>query len=399
MGPSPMVTLNRQMLRVSLAVVCASACALGLVAVPVAPAHAADTITAADQPYFAYYHLDQARAKGYTGQGVTIAMIDGPVETSAPELAGASIVDNSPCSIEKAPEATAHGTSTAALLVARDYGVAPDATLHAYRTDAGDATLGSDCIGNDGTNLAGYPSLINQAINDGAQIITLSLSSSDHSDALRWAIARAMSQGVLITASAGNEAKDSNESHFGWWSGVVGVAAVDTNGARASYSSWGQGVTTTAVGGPITIRQYPANTLVQSVGTSSSAPIVAGFLALARQKWPDATSNQLLQLLVHTTVNPDGGWNQYTGYGVASPATMMNTDPSQYPDVNPLADKGGGSSPTPEEIAQYVDGVVPPAEIVFDNSYTYRGLDESVLGATTNPYPTHLGTSPRYHAK
>ena len=399
MGPSPMVTLNRQMLRVSLAVVCASACALGLVAVPVAPAHAADTITAADQPYFAYYHLDQARAKGYTGQGVTIAMIDGPVETSAPELAGASIVDNSPCSIEKAPEATAHGTSTAALLVARDYGVAPDATLHAYRTDAGDATLGSDCIGNDGTNLAGYPSLINHAINDGAQIITLSLSSSDHSDALRWAIARAMSQGVLITASAGNEAKDSNESHFGWWSGVVGVAAVDTNGARASYSSWGQGVTTTAVGGPITIRQYPANTLVQSVGTSSSAPIVAGFLALARQKWPDATSNQLLQLLVHTTVNPDGGWNQYTGYGVASPATMMNTDPSQYPDVNPLADKGGGSSPTPEEIAQYVDGIVPPAEIVLDNSYTYRGLDESVVGATTNPYPTHLGTSPRYHAK
>ena len=399
MGPSPMVTLNRQMLRVSLAVVCASACALGLLAVPAAPAHAADTITAADQPYFAYYHLDQARAKGYTGQGVTIAMIDGPVETSAPELAGASIVDNSPCSIEKAPEATAHGTSTAALLVARDYGVAPDATLHAYRTDAGDATLGSDCIGNDGTNLAGYPSLINHAINDGAQIITLSLSSSDHSDALRWAIARAMSQGVLITASAGNEAKDSNESHFGWWSGVVGVAAVDTNGARASYSSWGQGVTTAAVGGPITIRQYPANTLVQSVGTSSSAPIVAGFLALARQKWPDATSNQLLQLLVHTTVNPDGGWNQYTGYGIASPATMMNTDPSQYPDVNPLADKGGGSSPTPEEIAQYVDGIVPPAEIVFDNSYTYRGLDESVLGATTNPYPTHLGTSPRYHAK
>ena len=268
MGPPPMVTANRQMLRVSLTVACASACALGLAVVPAAPARAADTITAADQPYFSYYHLDQARAKGYTGAGVTIAMIDGPVETSAPELSGASIVDNSPCSIEKTPEATAHGTSTAALLVARDYGVVPDATLHAYRTDAGDAVLGYDCIGSDGVNLAGYPSLINHAINDGAQIITLSLSSSDHSDALRWAIARAMNQGVLITASAGNEAQDSNSSHFGWWSGVVGVSAVDTNGARASYSSWGQGVTTAAVGGPITIRQYPANTLAQSVGTS-----------------------------------------------------------------------------------------------------------------------------------
>ena len=63
----------------------------GAIALPAAPAHAADPITAADQPYFAYYKLDQARAKGYTGKGVTIALIDGEVDTSAPELAGATI--------------------------------------------------------------------------------------------------------------------------------------------------------------------------------------------------------------------------------------------------------------------------------------------------------------------
>ena len=52
-------------------VVVASAVALTAASliVPVAPAHAADPITAADQPYFTYYHLDQARAKGYTGKG------------------------------------------------------------------------------------------------------------------------------------------------------------------------------------------------------------------------------------------------------------------------------------------------------------------------------------------
>ena len=32
------------------------------------PRHAADPITAADQPYFTYYHLGPARAKGYTGK-------------------------------------------------------------------------------------------------------------------------------------------------------------------------------------------------------------------------------------------------------------------------------------------------------------------------------------------
>ena len=392
-----MVTTTRT--RIALSASCAAALALAMPIVEASPARAADTITAAEQPYFAYYHLDQARAKGYTGKGVTVAIIDGNVDLSAAELNGAAITNKTPCTVTVTPESTGHGTGTASILVARDYGVVPDATLLAYQTDVGDADPGGDCTGIGGVNLVGYPSLINHAINDGAQIINLSAGSSDHSSELRWAIARAIYQGVLITGSAGNEARDANNTHLGWWSGVVGVSAVDQNGAFASYSSWGQGVTTAAFGGPVVTREYPSNAFIQTNGTSSSAPIVAGFLALARQKWPDATANQLLQLLVHTTVNSDGTWNQYTGYGLASPATMINTDPSQYPDENPLADKGGGSSPTPQEVRQYADGIVDPSEIVYDNSYTYRGLDETTLTSPNNPYPTHIGTSPRYHAK
>ena len=399
MGPPPMVTSKYKVSRVPLAVACASACALGLALVPAAPARAADTITAADQPYFAYYHLDQARAKGYTGEGVTVAMIDGPVDVESPELSSARITDKSPCTVNASVESKSHGTAVASVLVADGYGVAPKISLLTYTNVDKTSVPGNDCMTAGGLDLTSNASLINHAINDGASLIVNTTGSLDHGNALKWAVARAVSQGVIITDAIGNEARDETRTGLSYWSGVVGVSAVDTNGARTSYSSWGQGVTVAAVGGPVTMRQYPSTSLVQTNGTSISAPIVAGFLAMARQKWPDATSNQLLQLLIHTTVNPDGGWNQYTGYGVASPATMMNTDPSQYPDVNPLADKGGGSSPTPEEIVQYVDGVVPPAEIVFDNSYTYRGLDESVLGATTNPYPTHLGTSPRYHAK
>jgi len=399
MGPPPMVTRYRSTVHAALTAVCASTLAIAVTALPAEPANAADIITAADQPYFTYYHLDQARAKAYTGEGVTVAMIDGPVDIKSPELSSARITDKSPCTVNASAESKSHGTAVASVLVADGYGVAPEISLLTYTNVDKTSIPGKDCMTADGLDLTSNASLINHAINDGASLIVNTTGSSDHSDGLKWAVARAVSQGVIITDAIGNEARDESRTGLSYWSGVVGVSAVDTNGARTSYSSWGQGVAVAAVGGPVTVREYPGNSLVQTNGTSVSAPIVAGFLAMARQKWPDATSNQLLQLLVHTTVNPDGGWNQYTGYGVASPATMMNTDPSQYPDVNPLADKGGGSSPTPEEIAQYVDGVVPPAEIVFDNSYTYRGLDESVLGATTNPYPTHLGTSPRYHAK
>ena len=395
MGSAPMVTSPRT--RIALSAACATALALATPIVEASPANAADTITATDQPYFAYYHLDQARAKGYTGKGVTVAIIDGPVDTSVAELSGASISDKSPCPVNPSDDSRRHGTEVASLLVAREYGVAPDVTLNSYQTMSSGSTADSSC--KDSALIYKHASLINHAINDGAQIISISISSNDRNASLKWAMARAMSSGTIIVAGIGNSASDNDSGSLATWSGVVGVSAVDINGARADYSSWGRGVTTAAVGGPIKAYDYGTSQIIETNGTSISTPIVAGFLALARQKWPDATANQLLQLLVHTTVNTDGGWNQYTGYGLASPATMINTDPSQYPDENPLADKGGATSPTPDEVRQYADGIVDPSEIIYDNSYTYRGLNETTLTSTNNPYPTHIGTSPRYHTK
>nr|WP_204370846.1 S8 family serine peptidase [Isoptericola variabilis] len=207
------------------------------------PARADDRqITAADQPYYSYYHLDSARAKGYTGAGVTIAIIDGSVDTSVPELAGANITDKTPCTVNSSTEHAAHGTTIAALLVSHAYGVVPDATLLAYQSHEETSTVGSDCKPASKMPLSDLPSLINHAINDGASVINLSASSNKHDDTLKWAIARAMNEGVLITAAAGNAHEDENETSLSWWSGVIGVSAIDTDGKFASYSSWGQGL-------------------------------------------------------------------------------------------------------------------------------------------------------------
>lgn len=378
----------------------ASGCALALAgsALVATPTRADDRqITAADQAYFSYYHLDAARAKGYTGKGVTIAIIDGKVDTSVPELAGANVVDKSPCAINGSNESASHGTGVASLLVSQDYGIVPDATLLAYQSIDSTSYAGKDCPMKAGALPTDLSSLVNQAINDGASIVNFSASSSMRRADLKWAIARAMSQGVIITASVGNGGADENENHLSRWSGVVGVSAIDTDGKFASYSSWGQGVTTTAVGGPFTERNISDGKIGSTQGTSYSAPIVAGALAQARAKWPNATANQLLQLLVNTAVGHENGWNQYGGYGAANLGGMLNTDPSQYPDENPLADKGGGTSPTPAEVQQYADGLVDPSEIAYDNSYAYRGLDESQITNKDNTYPVHLGTSPRFH--
>ena len=394
-------TRHRRRLRLAGACAITLALAAGAIALPAAPAHAADPITAADQSYFAYYHLDQARTKGYTGKGVTIALIDGEVDTTAPELAGATIIDKSPCTVHSSTQSKSHATAVASLLVSGTYGVAPDATLLTYRTsfeDEGEDTA-AGCAVHNGNGIEENNSLINRAISDGAQIISISSSDEDFDEATKWTIARANARGVIVVTAMGNTAKDETDTGLAKWSGVVGVGAIDTAGKVASYSSWGQGTTTAAVGGPIIVRNYQTGNKATTDGTSYSTPLIAGFLALAKQKWPNATSNQLLQLLTKTALNNEGRWNKYTGYGVADLGAMMNTDPSQYPDENPLMDPTMHKGPSTDEIQQYMDGLVNPRDIAFDDSYTYRGADESVISNTDAGVPIHLGTSPRYHAK
>ena len=282
------------------------------------------------------------------------------------------------------------------------YGVAPGSSLLTYKIAFGNQNdqRSEDCFGGAGyVGKAELVQVLNQAMNDGAQIINLSASSDDGNDQMKWTVARAMSSGVILVTAAGNSATDDDLTSLSQWSGVIGVTAISTDGTRQDYSSWGEGVVTTSIGGPFSLRDLASGEVQQRSGTSFSAPVVTGVLALAKQRWPQATSNQLLQLLVKTGLNPDHGWNKYTGFGGIDPGAILNTDPSQFPDENPLAQKQGGSSPTPEEVQQYADGVVDPTDIVNDSSYTYRGLDESKLKDGLNVYPTHLGTSPRYHRK
>ena len=376
--------------------VCALALSVGAVAVAPSSARADDTITTQD--YFSYYKLDQARAKGYKGKGVTIAMIDGPVDTSAPELAGANITVKTPCEYEAAKSTKTHATVVASVLVSKNYGVAPDATLIAYSTPSVDDKVSEACK-KDSSGIKGDTfAAFEMAMNDGAQIISYSSSDTNHDvEFLKWAITRAMARGVIIVGPMGNAAKDENEPSLGWWSGTVGVSAIDASGQLASYSSWGQGVVAAGIGGPVKARDYETGAIKDVQGTSIATPIVAGQIALARQRWPQATPNQILQLVTRSGSN-NGAWDQYTGYGALSMDGLLGSDPSQYPDENPLADKGGGSTPTPAEVQQYLDGLVPFLDVVFDDSYVYRGVDEKAAGSayTTN---AHIGTSPAYHRK
>ena len=413
---------------------CALVVACGLL--PLRDAAADDAITGQD--YVSYYHLDQVKAKGITGKGVKIALIGGLVDTSAPELSGASIIDQSPCKFDPVAQTLTRPTAMASVLVSQSYGVAPGATLMTYGLAGSHYDTSGECEDSDGNPKFPLQNLIHQAINDGAQLIVISAPYVDEEaegdlsifdleakrilfryrqNVYKWAVAHAMAKGVPVVASVGDEPQDATDYSFSAFSGVVGVSAIAPDGQLTAHSSWGQ-VVTASYGANVSVRVYPDKNVEKMDCSSCAAAITTGFLALAREKWPQATGNQLLQLLVRTGMNSGNSWNERTGFGPTNLDAMLSTDPTQFPDENPLPDKTklgkdakgstgfgsseGGSLPRPQEVADYADGIEIPISLQHeDPNYVYRGLDDLAAspGGDYISSSVHLGTSPRFHKK
>ena len=384
--------------------VLASACALavGAVVAPSPGAHADNTkAQASDQAYYSHYSLASLHAQGYTGEGVIIAVIDGRVDTTIPELQGANIEDMTPCTVQSDSSNDDHATSIAQLLGAPDFGIAPGATIYNYASVPNINDAGSDCaLGSRASVLGDHSGLIEEALNDGAHIIVISsnIFSRDR-ESLRWAVSRAVVEGVPVVVSMGNESTRNQDRSLVLWGGVVGVAALERDGSYADYSNYGDGVSIAAVG-EIRVRRASENKVDSMRGTSYAAPMVAGILALAWSRFgDDVTADQVLQAMAATARGSGGQWNERTGYGEIDPVALLSSDPSQYPSVNPFEEKGGDSMLTSADIVEYYYGLVDPSVIFNDGSYVYRGVDERVVSLGASGYPAHLGTSPLYHAE
>ena len=379
----------------------AIALSLGASLAPVAPAYAADPpMTADKQDYYNFYKLKSIHDQGITGKGVTIAVLDGAVNPNIPELKGANIQDRMPCIKDSAPENMAHGTTVAQILVSPEFGVAPDATLYTYTLplhgDASNCTLS----GWTGEAVNDTPLLIEQAINDGADIITISSSFGDtESIDLRWAMARALAEGVIVVAAMGNETTENPTDTLALWRGICGIGATTRYNSLTEYTNWGNGLLTTALGTVVT-RDVSTGRVEEAEGTSFATPIIAGFLALGWEHFDeDVSADQMLQALA-VTGRSGSEWNKLTGYGPADPIAFLRSDPSQYADENPCVAKNYyEAAPSWDDVADYADGVVNPILIRNDDVYVYRGVNEEAALSREHGYPTHIGTSPRYHGQ
>jgi len=102
-------------------------------------------------------------------------------------------------------------------------------------------------------------------------------------------------------------------------------------------------------------------------GTSGASAIVVGQFALMKQKWPKATNNQLLVSLLRNANRVPGEpvWTPRGGFGTSSFENTLTTDPSGYPDVQPIYYRLSNvfkDHPVPQFLPVTVDsdGYLPP---------------------------------------
>ena len=176
--------------------------ALLLPASSVPAAVADDAIT--HQDYADTFRFAELREKGYTGKGVTIAYVEAPPDLSVPELqGGANIEVRSRCEMKFSLEDTAHSTAVASILANKDWGWSPEATIINY---AAESTFSDTYDTNKeicGETVPTAIDAINQALSDGVDIISLSISLDSSVDGPTYA--RAALLGVPIIAGTGND--------------------------------------------------------------------------------------------------------------------------------------------------------------------------------------------------
>ena len=366
-------------------VVVALGVVVGLCVAGAPGARADDEITT--QGYVGPLGVDKEAAAGFTGKGIKIGVIDGPADTSVPELQGANVTVKPMCTFTDSDEGRSHATAMVSILAARGYGVARGAEIVNYGIpDSDSVEKGSDC------DKGHLEDAINAAVADGVRVLSISLGGGDFARRSREAIGAAIARGLVVVVATGNESAQDPADSLASVNGTVGVGASDSNGNMQSFSNYGKGLAVLAPGDKTVMHLFPSGKLVNAWGTSYATPIVAGFVAVTMQRWPQASGNQVVQSLVKTASKGP------TGQPLINPTGLDTTDPTQLPDENPLLDKFPGTEPSAQTVVDYRDGVLG-TESVFgtDSSYVYRGVDPQV--ALAHPDRSALGTSPRYHKK
>ncbi len=260
--------------------------------------------------------------KGYTGQGVKLAIIDSGIDDQHPDFKGRIDFQISYVNTtfgfsgnEDYHDLNGHGTSVAGIAAGAGSiftGIAYGARLYNFKVadESGFSTKAS------------VIAAIDEAISQQVNVISISLGFDNpfpwsDEDELMLAVDKAVTQGISVVVSAGNEGEDrivSTISNPATASEVITVGASNGSYNTMSFSSRGPGLNYRIdpdivapgyqVVGPLAsggVFQKALNALegitvsdyIVLSGTSMAAPVVSGAITLLKQQFPEASPSTL----------------------------------------------------------------------------------------------------------
>jgi major intracellular serine protease len=223
---------------------------------------------------------------GIKGSSMTIAVLDTGCDITHPDLAGRitgtrNFTSDDGGAVENVTDYNGHGTHVAGTIAAIEngqgvVGVAPEANLLVVKVLAGEGGSGKyDWI------VEG----IQYAIDQGVDIISMSLGGPTDYPPLHEVIQQAVDKNIPVVCAAGNEGDENAEtdefSYPACYNEVISVGAIDFDRNSSYFTNSNNEVDLVAPGEKI-LSTIPDGKYAKFSGTSMSAPHVSGALALIK---------------------------------------------------------------------------------------------------------------------
>jgi len=294
----------------------------------------------------------EAWAKGYTGKGVVVAVVDTGVDrnhddlkdniwTNSNEIAGNGIDDDGNGYVDDVNgwnfdgndnntlDVAGHGTHVSGTIAGENNnfgvtGIAYDAKIMPVKVldDSGSGSYDSIAQG------------IRYATDNGANVINLSLGGDYPNSALESALKYASSKGAIVVMAAGNESglQPGYPARYASETGIA-VGAVDNKNNLASFSNLAgfQPLTYVTAPGVDVYSTLPGNKYASYSGTSMASPHVAGVVALMLSANPNLTDAQVRQILADTSGNSTQATNSNFSLNSATQSDKLFANISSTP--------------------------------------------------------------------
>lgn len=265
------------------------------------------------------------------GEGVKIAVLDTGCDLDHPDidknlLQGINFIDP-----KKEPwDDNQHGTHVAGIICAENneigmVGVAPDSKIIPVKV--------LDQYGNG--NLINVAKGIRWSVDQGADLICMSLGSPNPVQEVRKAIQYAHSKGIICFVAAGNSGVTKKVFYPADYPETIAIGSIDENFDRSSFSNTGENLDFMAPGGKV-FSTIPENWYAVLSGTSMATPFATGVAALllsyCRHNKKDInlkSADDYRKLFKAHTV-PINNKNLkdkkfYQGFGILDPKKILNS--------------------------------------------------------------------------